>query len=87
MCYNKSTYIIAIFGGFFMQLKEMNSRWMGIQHILSQEKFLLKGHRGEPQVPMHDHSFLELTYITKGNVEHNLDGQITNLCEGDYFMA
>lgn len=87
MCYNKSTDIIAIFGGFFMQLMEMNSRWKGIQHILSQEKFLLKGHRGEPQVSMHDHSFLELTYITKGNVEHNLDGQITNLCEGDYFIV
>jgi len=36
---------------------------------------------------MHDHSFLELTYILRGTVEHTLDGQTTVLQEGDYLIV
>ena len=70
-----------------MQSIEKPNRWNTLIPVLSQEKLLLKEHRGEPKVSMHDHAFLELTYITRGNVEHNLDGQITTLHEGDYFIV
>ena len=54
--------------------------------ILQQDKFYLQTycHR---EIRMHDHSFLELTYILNGTVEHTLDGQTTILRPGDYFIV
>ena len=61
--------------------------WSRILPILHREKFLLEPHIGKKQVSMHDHSFLELTYIQRGTVEHTLDGQTTVLHAGDYLIV
>ena len=66
---------------------ENEFHWNEIESVLSREKFLMKEHRGLQQVSEHDHNFLELTYVTKGTVEHELDGQRTVLREGDYFIV
>lgn len=54
---------------------------------LEQEKIYTHVHRGVSEVDMHDHDFLELTYILGGRVLHDLDGQITELREGDYLIV
>ena len=61
--------------------------WMGIYQRLERDKFYLVSHRGQKTVSMHDHNFLELTYIERGNVEHTLDGQTATLGAGDYFIV
>lgn len=40
--------------------------------------------RNKTAVVLHDHSFLELSYILRGEVLHTLDGQTTRLRAGDY---
>ena len=70
-----------------MQLKASKPSWDRILSVLSREKFMVHEHRGLSSVSMHEHAFLELTYVTSGTVEHNLDGQITVLREGDYFIV
>ena len=40
--------------------------------------------REKTVVGLHDHSFLELSYILRGEVLHTLDGQTTRLRAGDY---
>ncbi len=55
--------------------------------ILNKEHIHLVTHRGQKQVPLHDHAFLELTYILKGSVIHTLDGQSTALVPGDYLIV
>ena len=54
---------------------------------LQRSKILLLKHNNAKNVVMHDHSFLELSYIFRGTVEHNLDGQISNLYVGDYLIV
>lgn len=39
------------------------------------------------EIPLHDHAFLELTYILRGSAEHTLDGQMTVLHRGDYLIV
>lgn len=66
---------------------ENEFHWNEIESVLSREKFLMKEHCELQQVSEHDHNFLELTYITRGTVEHELDGQRSVLREGDYFIV
>ncbi|MBQ8432641.1 MAG: helix-turn-helix domain-containing protein [Clostridia bacterium] len=54
---------------------------------LKKEKFYIVAHPVEKEVPLHDHSFLELSYIVRGTVEHVLDGQSTVLSPGDYLIV
>lgn len=61
--------------------------WSKIQTILQQEKFLTVPHKGQKGVPMHGHTFLELTYIIEGSTEHTLDGKNTTLSKGDYLIV
>ncbi|MBQ9760262.1 MAG: helix-turn-helix domain-containing protein [Clostridia bacterium] len=58
-----------------------------IDAILAREKFYLETHLAQFHVNMHEHNFLELTYITGNAVEHNLDGQKVVLREGDYCIV
>lgn len=62
-------------------------QWSRILPILQRQKFLFEPHVGQTKVSMHDHAFLELTYIQNGTVEHTLDGQTTVLHPGDYFIV
>lgn len=62
-------------------------RWSEILPVLAADKFYMVQHRKTRGVSLHDHSFLELTYIQKGRVEHTLDGQTTVLTAGDYLIV
>ena len=61
--------------------------WEKFMPILKKDKFYILTHRKYKEVPMHSHSFLELSYIIGGTIEHNLDGQITTLSPGDYLIV
>ena len=61
--------------------------WERITAHLQKQKFLLQPHYGQKQVSLHDHSFLELTYILNGTAEHTLDGHTTTLHPGDYLIV
>ena len=54
---------------------------------LEKEKFILQTHRDQKSVRLHDHAFLELTYILDGTARHTLDGQTTMLNRGDYLIV
>ena len=54
---------------------------------LERDKIHLIEHYNMKGVSTHDHAFLELTYIVRGTVEHTLDGQQTELTEGDYLIV
>jgi AraC-like DNA-binding protein len=70
-----------------MQTIGVTPRLGRIQDIIEREKFHIQEHSSQFQVNMHEHNFLELTYITGKPVEHNLDGQQAILHEGDYFIV
>ena len=40
---------------------------------------------GRP-VPAHDHEFSELVIVTKGFLDHEIDGETTRLAHGDFFV-
>lgn len=61
--------------------------WIRVLPKLKQDKFYMELHRRQKAVEMHDHAFLELTYILEGEVEHTLDGQTSRLCRGDYLIV
>ena len=61
--------------------------WDEILPRLEQDKFYLLSHEGQRKVSVHDHNFLELTYIERGTVEHTLDGQAVTVGVGDYFIV
>lgn len=61
--------------------------WDKFMPILKKDKFYLTPHYKYKEVPLHDHSFLELSYITRGTIEHTLDGQVTTLSPGDYLIV
>ena len=61
--------------------------WEIVLPQLEREKFLIVPHIGQKKVAMHDHAFLELTYILEGSAEHTLDGQTTMLSKGDYLIV
>ncbi len=54
---------------------------------LEREKCALWIHRGVQSVGLHDHAFLELSYILRGSTIHTLDGESTCLSEGDYVIV
>ena len=66
---------------------ESEFKWSKIIPLLEQKKFLTVPHRNQKAVSLHDHSFLELTYIQNGTAEHTLDGQTTLLHPGDYLIV
>lgn len=50
------------------------------------EKIVVKPYQHQ-DVEMHDHTFFELAYITEGTAEHNLNGNISTVQKGDYFIV
>ena len=72
---------------FQMQKTNPNNRWRHIIPVLKKEKLMMEEHRDMEVVAMHDHEFLELTYILRGTAEHTLDGQTTTLGPGDYLIV
>lgn len=54
---------------------------------LERDKCILLEHRGVRRVDPHSHSFLELSYILSGEVEHTLDGVTERLQPGDYLIV
>ncbi len=70
-----------------MHNSDDNAYWDKLAARLEQEKILLKARRAVKTVPLHDHSFLELTYILRGKAEHTLDGQTTVIGTGDYLIV
>ena len=60
--------------------------WNKIVHDLSKDGVLLEKHTLK-NVELHDHAFLELTYILEGNVKHTRDGQVNILKPGDYLIV
>ena len=67
--------------------REQEFHWNEIYQNLERDKCYLVSHKGQKKVSPHDHNFLELTYIERGNVEHTLDGQHTVLRTGDYLIV
>lgn len=61
--------------------------WRDCLPELRKKKILISALTGMQEVPMHGHEFLELTYITAGEVLHTLDGQTQTLRAGDYFIV
>ena len=41
----------------------------------------------QPDMPLHDHHFFELVYVTGGSTLHTLNGITSHLQEGDYFIV
>ena len=66
--------------------QKSNHRWEKILPELRKNKFLFQKNKIR-KLDMHDHAFLELTYVLKGNVKHNLDGQVSILKPGDFFFV
>jgi len=50
------------------------------------KKVVIKPYQ-QMDVEMHDHTFFELAYITGGTAEHNLNGNTSIVCQGDYFIV
>ncbi len=61
--------------------------WRDCLPELRKKKILISELSGMHEVPTHGHEFLELTYITAGQVIHTLDGQEQTLGAGDYFIV
>ena len=70
-----------------MITEEKQFNWKRITPLLESEKIYLVSHYGQKRVSMHDHAFLELTYILDGVAEHTLDGQTESLKRGDYLIV
>lgn len=66
---------------------EIGIPWDEILPPLTRDKFFLTEHEGQTFVRLHDHSFLELTYMLRGSAEHTLDGMVTTVSAGDYFIV
>ncbi len=66
---------------------EREFHWSKLHATLEKEKFLTFPHRNKKSVSLHDHFFLELTYIQSGSAQHTLDGQTTMLHPGDYLIV
>ena len=54
---------------------------------LERDKCVVLSHRHRFGVDLHGHTFLELSYIFEGEVEHTLDGKNATLSEGDYIIV
>ncbi len=52
------------------------------------EKYGFVIHRTSSRLAaLHDHSFLEFTYIESGIMEHSFEGEVSTLGAGDYFIV
>jgi AraC-like DNA-binding protein len=54
---------------------------------LQKEKCTLLLRQNVKAVQQHEHGFLELSYILRGNAEHTLDGNTEILSSGDYLIV
>ncbi len=70
-----------------MATKKYDFGWETILPALKKDRFYITVHPRQPHVPVHDHSFLELTYILRGPVEHTLDGHTETLEAGDFLIV
>ena len=70
-----------------MQKTNPNNRWQRILPALRQKKLMMEEHCNMESVSLHDHEFLEMTYILRGTAEHTLDGQTATLTAGDYLIV
>ena len=61
--------------------------WQKILPMIEKDSFYIHENNALKDVRVHDHAFLELTYIVRGTVEHTLDGKVTLLTPGDYLMV
>ena len=61
--------------------------WNSLNTYLKKDNIIFISHKNASNSIMHDHNFIELSYITRGRVENNLDGVRTVLCKGDYFIV
>ncbi len=50
------------------------------------EQLVMMPYRQE-DMPLHDHHFFELTYVTGGSTLHTLNGKTSRIREGDYFIV
>lgn len=39
------------------------------------------------ETDLHEHEFLELTYVTRGSAQHQLGAAVMELHAGDYFLV
>ena len=58
-----------------------------VRQPLQEKKVLAIHHYKMKTVPLHDHFFLELTYVLDGEAEHTLDGHTATVRRGDYFIV
>lgn len=84
---NKNAEFSGEIGGFFQMINEERVTCLMPMAELERDKIHLREHYNMKGTILHDHAFLELTYITRGTVEHTLDGQMTELHEGDYLIV
>lgn len=70
-----------------MQEKKSKHKWENILPIIREHGYYIKRNVGQKNVSLHDHSFLELTYIVRGTVTHTIDGRTSTLTVGDYLMV
>lgn len=70
-----------------MRVSNTGLMFREIMPKLEEKKFLIEEHHKMTSVALHDHEFLELTYIMRGTAEHTLDGQTSMLSEGDYLIV
>lgn len=89
ICYDKSTDILNEKGDIFMFKYEYTEKidWPAVRAHLKKEKVILIHHGRMYDVPKHEHSSIELTYIISGEAEHTLDGHTTVVRAGDYFIV
>ena len=67
--------------------EQKRTRWDKLLPKLTEDKYHLVYHPNQKNVSVHDHPFLELSYIWSGTVEHTINGQISVLHQGDYFLV
>ena len=65
----------------------MTINWNSLSSYLKKDKLMFISHKNASDCIMHDHDFIEISYITRGRVENNLDGVRTVLHKGDYFIV
>ena len=63
------------------------NKWQKILPIIKEHGYYVKRNIDQRSVSLHDHAFLELTYITRGCVTHTIDGRTSELVAGDYLMV
>lgn len=67
--------------------RQSDHMWKKIIPIIQKDKYYVVRHKNIKGADLHDHAFLEITYVLRGSVDHVLDGQRSILQPGDYFMV